>query len=136
VAAYSAGPGWSQAKDAIEQLERKIVETVVRFEREYMGHSARRVSAYVVRDLVVIRSAQILSPAERQLVMSEEGRVLLKQLRVKELEGLRNVLKFTLESVIGVPVIGLNIDVSMEENERVVLCRLSRPVDVAPEEKD
>ena len=77
-------------------LEASIADVIRRFEQEYMGRSSRHIRVYPVQDIAVVRARGMLSPAERQLASTHEGRVLIKQLWVKEMEGLRSVLRYRL----------------------------------------
>lgn len=106
--------------------EEDIAHAIRRFEHEYMGRSSKSVRVYLVGDIVVVRAKGILSPAERQLASTEEGRILIKQLWVKEMEGLKTVLRYQMERLVGVPVSGLTVDIDPEEDEWLVIVRLRR----------
>ena len=84
--------------------EVSIADAIQHFEQEYMGRSSRYIRVYMVKDIAVVRARGMLSPAERQLASTHEGRVLIKQLWVKEMEGLKSVLRYRLESLIGIPL--------------------------------
>ena len=70
--------------------EMSIADAIQHFEQEYMGRSSRYIRVYLVKDIAVVRARGMLSPAERQLASTHEGRVLIKQLWVKEMEGLKS----------------------------------------------
>jgi len=106
--------------------EEDIARAIQRFEDEYMGRSSKSVRVYVVGDIVLVRAKGILSPAERQLASTEEGRVLIKQLWVKEMEGLKTVLRYNMERLLRTPVSGLSADIDPEEDEWLVIVRLKR----------
>ncbi|MGE5584767.1 MAG: DUF2294 domain-containing protein [Bacillota bacterium] len=107
-------------------VQEDIAHAIRRFEHEYMGRSSKSVRVHFVDDIVVARARGILSPAERQLASAEEGRILIKQLWVKEMEGLKTVLRYQIEKLVGVPVSGLTVDIDPEEDEWLVIVRLRR----------
>ena len=104
--------------------EASIADMIQRFEQEYMGRSSRYIGVYLVKDIAVVRARGMLSPAERQLASTHEGRVLIKQLWVKEMEGLKPVLRYRLECVIGIPLSGLTLDIDPREDEWIAVIRL------------
>lgn len=106
--------------------EEHIARAIQRFEDEYMGRSSKSVRVYVVGDIVLVRAKGMLSPAERQLASTEEGRVLIKQLWVKEMESLKTVLRYNMERLLGTSVSGLSVDIDPEEDEWLVIVRLKR----------
>ncbi|MEW6228402.1 MAG: Na-translocating system protein MpsC family protein, partial [Bacillota bacterium] len=106
--------------------EGNVAETIRRFELEYMGRSSKCVRVYLAGDIAVARASGILSPAERQLAATEEGRILIKQLWVKEMEGLKAVLRYQLEYLVAVPVAGLTVDIDPEQDEWLAVARLRR----------
>jgi len=104
--------------------EVSIADAIKRFEQEYMGRSSKHIRVYLVKDIAVVRARGMLSPAERQLASTHEGRVLIKQLWVKEMEGLKSVLGYRLESLIGIPLSGLTLDIDPREDEWIAVIRL------------
>ena len=74
--------------------------------------------------MIIIRSCGNLSPAEEEFAKTEEGRILLKQLKIKEMNGIKNVLKFMLENKLNTQVLSLTIDTNPELNETIIISRL------------
>lgn len=114
---------YSPGENLIER-EEDLTRTTIRFEKEFFGLSPRRVSAYFVRDIIVVRSIGILSPAERQLAETKEGALLLRELRLKEFEHLKDLLRYRLEVALQTTISGLSVDVCPEANEITIICRL------------
>ncbi|HBK59593.1 MAG TPA: hypothetical protein DDZ84_02215 [Firmicutes bacterium] len=104
--------------------EASIADMIQRFEQEYMGRSSKYIRVYMVHDIAVVRARGMLSPAERQLASTHEGRVLIKQLWVKEMEGLKPVLSYRLECLMGIPLSGLTLDIDPREDEWIAVIRL------------
>lgn len=112
-------------------LASAVRQLIVGFEEKYLSRRPRRIGIYVLSDVLVVRVHGILSPAERQLASSPDGRILMRQLLLKEMEELRDVLSFELQSVTGVPVLGVSVDLDPENDERIVVCRFDAPLDSA-----
>ena len=104
--------------------EVSIADAIRLFEQQYMGRSSKHIRVYLVKDIAVVRARGMLSPTERQLASTHEGRVLIKQLWVKEMEGLKSVLSYQLECLIGIPLSGLTLDIDPREDEWVAVIRL------------
>ncbi|MGQ9681320.1 MAG: DUF2294 domain-containing protein [Anaerolineae bacterium] len=103
------------------QIEAAISKAVVQFEVEQMGRGPADVRSYVIGDAIFIRLKGMLTPAERQLAQSEEGRTLIKDLRRQLVEASRTALERMIEDVTGSKVLSLFTDVSTETGERVMV---------------
>jgi uncharacterized protein YbcI len=84
----AAGPGPSKG-----ELEARISDLVVKFEREYMGRGPEESRAYLLDDMVLIRLKKVLTPAEHHLANTVEGSRLVKQARMHLLESGRSFLE-------------------------------------------
>jgi uncharacterized protein YbcI len=103
------------------QLEAAISKAIVQFEVEQMGRGPADVRSYVIGDAIFVRLKGLLTPAERQLAQSEEGRTLIKDLRRQLVEASRSALERAIEEVTGSHVVSLFTDVSTETGERIVV---------------
>jgi len=63
------------------QVEAEIAEAIVRLERELMGRGPTEAKAHIIDDLVVVRLRGVLTPPERRIRASEEGRHLIRATR-------------------------------------------------------
>ncbi len=70
------------------QLEAKISEAMIKFEKEFMGRGPMETDTFIIKDAILIRLKGVLTPAEEQLAKSQEGADLIKKTRVQLLEGL------------------------------------------------
>jgi uncharacterized protein YbcI len=104
--------------------EKEIAAIFKKVEKKYWGQKSSQLKIYLVDDLIIIRSCGNLSPAEEEFAKTEEGRLLLKQLKVKELDGIKNVLKFMLENKLNTQVLSITIDTNPELNETIIIARL------------
>jgi len=109
-------------------LADEVRRLIFGFEEKYLSRRPRRIGVYLLGDVLVVRVHGILSPAERQLASSPDGRMLMRQLLLKEMEELRDVLSFELQSVAGVAVLGVTVDLDPENDERIVVCRFDAPL--------
>jgi len=112
----------SPKKKAIAAIFRKV-------EKKYWGEKTSQLKIYLVDDLIIIRSYGNLSPAEEEFAKTEEGRLLLKQLKVKELDGIKNILKFMLENKLSTQVLSITIDTNPELNETIIISRLKEQLE-------
>ena len=113
------------------QLEARISEALIKFEREYMGRGPEEAKSYIVEDMVVVRLRGVLTPAERQLARSDandQGRNLIKQVRMELLERGRPLLENIVTDITGQKVRSLHTDISTVTGERIIVFSLSGPV--------
>jgi uncharacterized protein YbcI len=110
------------------QIEAAISKAVVQFEVEQMGRGPADVRTYVIGDAVFVRLKGLLTPAERQLAQSEEGRTLIKNLRRELVEASRPFLEELIEEITGSKVLSLFTDVSTTTGERIVVLIMDQDV--------
>ena len=67
--------------------------------------------------VVVVRSFRVLTPAEKQLAKSFEGRRLIKAVRQQVLEAGRSNLEETVERHTGAEVVSIHSDISTKSGE-------------------
>lgn len=109
------------------ELEAATCEGMSRFALEYMGRGPKDIHAYLIDDLLVVRLHGVLTAAEQQLVKSlpaDNGRNLLKQVRIQLIETARPMLEAMVQSITGVKVSSLHHDISTVSGEEVVLFTL------------
>ena len=75
------------------QIESLVSESIIKFEKEYMGRGPMETKTYIIKDMVFVRLKGVLTPAEEQLTKSPEGADLIKKTRVRLLEGARILLE-------------------------------------------
>lgn len=107
------------------QLEAAISKAIVQFEVEQMGRGPADVRTYVIGDAIFVRLKGLLTPAERQLAQSEEGRTLIKNLRRELVEASRPMLQRAIEEITGSQVVSLFTDVSTETGERIIVLTMA-----------
>ena len=115
------------------QLEAKISEAIIKFEKEYMGRGPDETKTYIIDDMVLVRLRGVLTPAEKQLAKTGEGtrgRALIKQVRIELLEKGRMLLETLVRDITGRRVTSLHTDISTVTGERVIIFALDGPLDV------
>lgn len=102
------------------EVEAEISKAMIRFERERMGRGPSNIRTRIVQDLVIVRMADVLSPAERAL-MQGGGVELLKQLRMRLLESERKSLTALLRAITGCEVVSVYGDLCPDTGEQVIM---------------
>lgn len=106
------------------QLEAEINEALTNFEKEYMGRGPLETRTMIIDDMVVVRLYGVLTPAERQLMKSEnplEGLRLVKRMRMELIENARPLLDAVVEQITGASIISLHTDISTNTGERIII---------------
>lgn len=113
------------------QLEAQICEAITRFEKEYMGRGPLEIKAHIFDDMVLVRLKNVLTQAEMKLADTSgqnEGRELIKRVRIALLEQGRPLLEAAVETILDVKTVSLHTDISTVTGERVILFTLAQPV--------
>ena len=113
------------------QLEAQICEAVIRFEKEFMGRGPLETKAYIIDDMVLVRLKNVLTQAELKLAdvrESNDGRELVKRIRITLLEQGRSLLESAVEEIVGTKVKSLHTDISTVTGERVILFSMVSPI--------
>src|SRR5271165_5809454 len=114
------------------EIEAAVCEGMKRFEQDYMGRGPKDVHAHLIGDLLVVRLKGVLTAAEQHLVkirLPDQGRDLLKQVRVQLIETARPLMAAMIQEVTGVKVLSLHHDISTKTGEEVVLFTLAKSPD-------
>jgi len=97
--------------------EAGISDEMMAFQHEFVGRGPNRIRTRIAEDLVIVRSFGVLTPAERQLATSFEGRRLIKAMRQQVLEAGRSVLERIVQKHTGAEVISVHSDISTKSGE-------------------
>ncbi|MBU4305441.1 MAG: DUF2294 domain-containing protein [Candidatus Omnitrophica bacterium] len=112
------------------QIEAQISESIIRFEKEYMGRGPQETKTYIIKDMVFIRLKGVLTPAEEQLAKTTEGADLIKKTRVQLLEGARLLLENIVSDITGCQVKSLHTDISTKTGERIIIFTLDQDFEI------
>lgn len=108
------------------QVEAEIGEAMMRFQREQMGRGPDEAKAFILDDLVVVRLKNVLTPAERELTRTTDGRKLIKQMRNELLEATRAMLEALISRLTGCQIVSLHTDISTKTGERIIVMTLDQ----------
>jgi uncharacterized protein YbcI len=108
------------------QIEAQISEAVIQFEKEYMGRGPKETKTYILKDIIFIRLKGVLTPAEEQLAKTTAGADLVKQTRVKLLEGARFLLEKIIQDITCCSIKSLHSDISTKTGERIIVFSLNK----------
>lgn len=110
------------------EIEAAICDGVIRFQEEYLGWRAARVCTHLIKDMLLVRIAGVLTLAEQQLGKSaqpENGRDLIKRTRKQLLELARPMLESLIHEAAGSRVCSMHHDISTLTGEEVVIFTLA-----------
>jgi uncharacterized protein YbcI len=111
------------------KTEAAISDEMMAFQYEFVGRGPDRIRTYIVEDLVVIRSFGVLTPSEKHLAKSFEGRRLIKAMRQQVLEAGRPKLEEIVEKHTGAEVISVHSDISTKSGEWLDVFVLDRTLE-------
>src|SRR3990167_9411695 len=83
------------------QVESRISEAIIKFEKDYMGRGPTETRTYIIKDMVLVRLKGVLTPAEEQLAKTAEGADLIKKTRVSLLDAARHLLENIVVNITG-----------------------------------
>jgi uncharacterized protein YbcI len=108
------------------QLEAKISEAIIKFEKEFMGRGPIETTTYIIKDSILVRLKGVLTPAEEQLAKTLDGAELIKETRIQLLEGARSLLRNIILEITGCRIKSLHSDISTKTGERIIVFVLDR----------
>jgi uncharacterized protein YbcI len=110
------------------KTEAAISDDMMAFQHEFVGRGPDRIRTRIIEDLTIVRSFDVLTPAERQLAKSFEGRRLIKAMRQQVLEAGRSDLESIVEKHTGAEVVSVHSDISTKSGEWIDVFVLDRSV--------
>ncbi|HMP75325.1 MAG TPA: DUF2294 domain-containing protein [Kiritimatiellia bacterium] len=111
------------------EIEARITEAMIAFEREYMGRGPTAARTYLIDDMVLVRLQGVITRAEQHLASADvagRGRELVKQSRIELLEKARPRVFALIEGILGIEIKSLHTDISVKTGERIILFTLTR----------
>ena len=111
------------------KAEAAISNEMMAFQHEFIGRGPERIRTRMVDDLVIVRSFGVLTPAEKHLTNSLEGRRLIKAMRQQDLETGRPDLKAIVQKHTGTEVVSIHPDISTKSGEWMDVFVLDRAVE-------
>jgi uncharacterized protein YbcI len=111
------------------QIESKISEAIIKFEKDYMGRGPVETRTFLIEDLVVVRLKGVLTPAEERLAKTKDGAEIIKKTRALLIEEAKEILSGMIHEITGIKVISLHTDVSTKTGERIIVFTLKKKID-------
>ena len=110
---------------SIGQIEAELTKSIIKFEKEYIGRGPSDARSFFIQDMILIRLQGVLTPAERKLAESSDGKNLVKETRRQLFESSRSLIEEMVDEIVGVEVISLHTDMSSRTGERVVVLTMA-----------
>ncbi|MCX7950439.1 MAG: DUF2294 domain-containing protein [Clostridiales bacterium] len=110
-------------------LEMKISNAMMRFEKEEIGRGAEEAMAHIFKDMIIVRLKKVLTPAEKRLAESYEGRKTIKEFRYMLEDVLRPKLETIVEDIVGVKVVTIHCDISTKTGEYLMVFVMEKDVE-------
>ena len=101
------------------EIEAKISESMIKFQREQLGRGAESAKTYIIDDMIIVRLKGVLTPAEKQLSRKDKGRALVKEIRYQLEEIIRPELENIIAEITGKEMISFHNDISTKTGERI-----------------
>jgi uncharacterized protein YbcI len=108
------------------QMEAKISEALIKFEKEFMGRGPRETVSYIIKDDIFIRLKGVLTPAEEQLAKTSGGAKLIKETRVELLECGMALLSKIVFDITASEVTSMHSDICIKTGEKIIVFVLDR----------
>ena len=103
------------------QIEAKISEAMIKFEKEFMGRGPMETDTFIIKDSIFIRLKGVLTPAEEQLAKSPEGALLIKKTRAQLLEGAMALLSKIVIDITGCKTKSMHSDICSNTGEKIIV---------------
>jgi uncharacterized protein YbcI len=113
-------PNSSQQTRTKGQIEAEVTQGLIRFTRDRMGRGPGDIRTRIVHDMVIVRMADVLTPAEQALVRTGNAD-LLKQLLNRLMESGRPELDHLLQQATGCEVASIYSDLCPKRGERLIV---------------
>ena len=113
------------------QIEAEIRNTIIQFERDFMGRGPADVRAFILRDMIVVRLRDVLTPAEHKLAKNPEGAAIVKRMRENLIDQAREMLGKAIGNITGMEVLGLFTDIETNSGDRVLVFTLGADLETA-----
>ena len=102
-------------------LEAAVRKAVCKFQLEFMaGSFAEHIRVFAAPDMMMVRSKGVLPSAEQQLIHTEEGRALVKQLYQTLFAQQRHILVNEVATLTGMEVTDVLTDFALSSGEQVI----------------
>lgn len=109
-----------------QMVESMVSESMSKFLNEQMGEQAENVNTQIIGDIIIVRFENVLYPAEKQLVRTQEGALLIKELKLKLSEGIMPHLKVMINALTNAEVVEVYSNISLTNGARIEIFILNK----------
>ena len=113
------------------QIEDEIRAAILNIWTDFMGRGPTEVRAFVLRDMIVVRLGDDLTPAEHRLAEGPNGAAIVKRMREDLIAQARKMLEERISQITGTKVLGLFMDVNTASGDRVLVFTLGADLEMA-----
>ncbi|MFQ5709637.1 MAG: Na-translocating system protein MpsC family protein [bacterium] len=96
------------------EMEANISRAFNNFQKEQLGEHAASVTTYLSSNMFTVRADNCLAPGEQNLVQNEKHWQLLQEVKTRQFEKVRPLLKERLEELIGCKILSIYSIVSQD----------------------
>jgi uncharacterized protein YbcI len=109
-----------------ETIQDRILLTFNSIHQKYIERKPKTARVYQVDDLLIYRAKGILSPAEARLITDDEGGNMLRGFMIRQWDELKPVIRHQIQKIVNHSVLGITVDVCVEEDEIMIICRMAK----------
>ena len=103
------------------EAEAEITQTVIKFEKEYLGRGPLDARTFFVNDMILVRLRGVLTAGDRKLAETREGQALLKETRRQLFETSISHFEEMITHILGCRLISFHTDISTKTGERILV---------------
>ncbi|MGB9679851.1 MAG: DUF2294 domain-containing protein [Thermoanaerobacteraceae bacterium] len=107
-------------------LESKINEEMIKLIKEITGRGAQASKTRICDDMIIVRLSKTLTHEEMQLVSTEEGKRLVRELRAQLDAIVRPKFEKMILEITGAKVVSLYKDISVKKGEYIYVFILDK----------
>lgn len=111
------------------KLEAVLAQEFVQFQKEMIGKGPQDIKVSIVKDMIIIRTYGVFSPAEQVLAEDKENELFLKSMNVRLIKHLSDKIKKKIVDIVGVEVEELFVDTSIKTNQRISVLTLKENIE-------
>jgi uncharacterized protein YbcI len=108
------------------QLEAKISEAIIKFEKDFMGRGPMETDTTIVKDAIFIRLKGVFTPAEEQLAKTPDGAKMIKKTRAQLLDGAISLLSKIVFDITGCKTKSMHSDICANTAEKIIVFTLDQ----------
>ncbi|MFH1996795.1 MAG: DUF2294 domain-containing protein [Candidatus Omnitrophota bacterium] len=109
-----------------EEIESAVSQAMSKFLKEQMGEETDAVTTEIIGDTIIVRIKGTLPPAERNMIKTQEGIKLIRELKEKLVERAKPLLEALIKDLTNTKVIDIHSSLDVEAGECIEVFRLNK----------